>query len=200
MNLEKFVKKNKVVVLAGSGSSIDLLPKQVLQKNMVISLNYTFLYVPESNKNHIVFCSDFAADEIREGFKKHCSYIPENIYSKYDFNQVAQYTISKNLTTISSASNSFFRGLDLAYKLQPEVILIIGVDQRMPDAKKIQELPFYRINYDDKNLDEIFKKDLLEYQKAKKQMELEGIKVINLSPCSRLPQDMTIEEYIKCHY
>ncbi|MEA3272481.1 MAG: hypothetical protein U9P90_02330 [Patescibacteria group bacterium] len=187
-----FVNTEKILIV-GSGSSVDLLPREFFLKIPIISINWSFVYIPEENLQHINFCSDFKnhAEQIKKrGFK-----VPPLVLTKYDFKQVYQYQISKDLTCIASSSNSTFRAIDLAYKLNPKKIYMIGIDLQGADGQKIKELKFLkRINYDLPEIKNIFENDVKEIELAKKRMCSEGMKLINLSPCSRIPQDEKIGE------
>lgn len=185
----------KVIILAGSGQSIDLLPEKIIKENAIISLNWAFIYVPENHNRHICFCSDHTKERFKEIIET-TLYKAPCILSKYDFKPNNHYTLSKDLNVISSAPNSFFRGLDLCYKLNPEIILLAGIDLCGKQGKKIDCGLTGAINYNHPGLEPIIKRDVEAYLKAKKQIESEGIKVINISPVSKLPQDMTIEEFV----
>lgn len=150
-----------------------MIPEKLFTSCFVISLCQTFQLIP---KTDLCFISDH----------KNLNGYPENTLTKYDFNQAYQFDISKDLDKITSSSTSAFRGLDLAYKLNPQIILIAGIDFSGQTNG---------INYDDEQIQGLLNNEAEKMSVAIEKIRSEGIKVFNISPYSKLKQDLTIEEF-----
>lgn len=194
--LQDNLKKHKVVILAGSGSSIDSLPAFAFKDNFVISLNWSFLYVPATQTDHFNYISDFSKEKWIDIIKTMKLVPPVNIFGKHDFTIGASFQLTKDFNTCSSACGSGFRGLDLAYKLQPEVIILAGIDLKGCYAEKVKPYQIQLELYDRSDLDFMLNQEAEGFIKAIKQIRAEGIKVINISKTSRIPFDITYEDFI----
>lgn len=188
MILQEEKGKHRIILVAGSGASIKLVPEYLFSSLFVISINWTFKYIP---KTDICFVSDYKKDYFitLKNIKKY----PDVILTKYDFDFTSASEISKDLSKICVSNLSSLKALDLAYKLDPEIILMAGIDFRGQTD--------IGINYDDPEVDDLLNQETELTVKAIEKIRNEGIKVFNISPISRLKQDIIAEELEKiCHY
>lgn len=193
-------KQSKVVLLAGSGSSLDLLPASILFNYPVVSLNFSFLYFI-GNKNHVNFVGDYKKEDWFKGLDSHKILDrPKTVLSKYDFSLGEPFKITKNVKYLTASASSGLQGLDIIYKLlYPRIgkkIILCGIDFQGDYAKKIQKYKENKNYWDLPILQQAINKELEAFEKAIDHIKSEGIDVINLSPCSRLKQDLTIEDFI----
>jgi len=188
--LEEFKGKYKKIFVVGAGSSIDLLPDKVFNSSsfLFIAINYSYIYMNDSS-NYVTFCSDFNFDSFMEMNKPYNLPEPKNFFTEEDFNTSEEIDNKEN--TLISSITSGLRALDIAIGLQPENIFVIGLDYNGLHGNKIQAIFPKILNYDLPYVQDILKREVEQVKQLK-----EKVNIINLSPTSLIPQDMTVEDFV----
>ena len=111
---------------------------------------------------------------------------------KPSFNLGSISLINDDLNKLGSSITSAHRALQIAYKLKPQVIIMIGIDLQGKYGNKVNFSK--NIDYDSAKIQSLLSEESRAIERLIKYTKNQGVDIYNLSPLSRLKRNITFKK------